>query len=170
MMLRRAAISAVLIATMALATTACIADTKFPPAATTEYFPCTSMDLTGPRVQPEPLLGSSPLWAGFWNTGEEWHIGVTDPGGVDWNVQCAEINDPDLVVHEAPHTWTDLVEWEETLEDRFDAEPEPDRFAVELTVVNGQYVLDIAGPRLEDVTALTVGIPFDAWIYRGTLR
>lgn len=128
------------------------------------------MDLAGDRVHPEEVLGDNPLWAGFWNTGEEWHIGITDPGGVEWDIVCFDIADPDLAVHEAPHTLSDLTGWLETLEDRFSAQPDSGSFAAELIVVNGQYVIEIAAPGLPEATRLTTSIPFDAWVYGRPVR
>ena len=156
---------------LALFLGACIADTKFPPDATTEFFPCITRDLPDERVHPETVLGDDPMWAGWWTTGEDqWHIGITDPGAVEWSEVCPEISDPDLVVHEAPHPLSDLEEWLATLEQRFADEPDPGSFAAVFMIVNGQYVIEIEAPDLNEASRLTESIPFDAWIYGGPVR
>ena len=148
-----------------LLATACIADTKLPPEPTIEYLPCSSMELAGPRTEPSSALKTSLLWGGSWTEGEELHIGVTDPGVVDWDETCQTIGDPLLVVHEVPHTLDELEGWS----DRITAQMN-EAGSVTLTVVNGQYVLEVQARNLADAADATRDVPLTAWVYGGPLR
>ncbi len=148
-----------------LLATACIADTKLPPEPTIQYLPCSSMELAGPRTEPGPVFDTSTLWGGYWTIGDEWHIGIIDPGAVDWDETCQTIGDPLLVVHEVPHTLDELEGWS----DRITAQMN-ESSSVTLTVVNGQYVLEVRARNLADAADATQDVPLTAWVYGGALR
>ena len=120
------------------------------------------MDLAGARTEPQRAFETSPLWGGYWTVGDEWHIGLTDPGEVDWDGTCQMIRDPLLVVHDVPHSLTELEIWDNLIATRMD-----ETASVGLTIVNGQYVLEVQAQRIEDAADATRGIPLTAWIYGG---
>lgn len=72
----------------------CISDAKLPPDPTVEYLPCSAMTLNGERTDPSLVLTDASLWAGFWTEGDEWHVGITDAGGVNWTETCPEVGVP----------------------------------------------------------------------------
>jgi len=145
-----------------LLATACIADTKLPPEPTVEYLPCSTMELAGPRTERPPALMTSTLFGGSWTEGEEFHIGITDPGEIDWSEMCEKIGDPLVVIHEVPHSMIELLEWSHQVEAQID-----EASAVGLTIINGQYVVNVLTPELADAAGVTQGIPLTAWVYGG---
>jgi hypothetical protein len=160
---------------LALALVGCgIAETKLPPDPTVEYLPCSGMDLkAADRVDPLTVLArlapdvGETLWGGTWTIGEEWHIGLTDVGAIDWQLVCPEISDPGLVVHEAPFPLGDLETWSGTIEGRITASGDPGSMSRQIAVQGGQYVIEIRADNVEDASSLTEGIPLDAWVYGG---
>lgn len=166
---------AIALVLLALALAGCgIAETKLPPDPTVEYLPCSGMDLeAADRVDPltvltqlAPDVGET-QWGGLWTVGEEWHIGLTDVGAIDWQAACPEINDPGLVVHEAPFPLGDVETWSGTVEARIAASGHPGSMSQQIAVQSGQYLIEIRAVSVEDASALTEGVPLEAWLYGG---
>jgi hypothetical protein len=150
-----------------------IAETKLPPDPTVEYLPCTGMDLdvtTG--HDPATLIRDSlhemneDYWGGSWTVGSEWHVGLTDVGVVDWQAVCPRMNDPSLVIHEVPFVLDDLELWAARVEEKV-AGPSGEGGSANLVVLAGQYVVEVRAESVEEASALTEGIPLDAWVYGG---
>jgi hypothetical protein len=141
-----------------------IAETKLPPEPTVEYLPCTSMEpSSGARVAPGQVLDDdSGNWGGFWTVGDDWHIGLVDVSPIDWQVVCPQIGDPDLVVHEVPHSMTELEGWVTDLE-----ASAGDEETATLDVEAGQYAIEVHAPDLDDAAEFASDIPLDAWSYEG---
>ena len=158
-----------LVASLAIAilVASCISDAKLPPDPTVEYLPCSAMTLDGQRTDPSLVLTNPSLWAGFWTEGDVWHIGITDAGGITWTEACQEIGDQDLVVHEAPNTMVELEGWELQVSNRMSNEVDSSVLEVQLTVINGQWVLELFSDDLARATEMSIGVPFSAWVYGG---
>jgi hypothetical protein len=141
-----------------------IADTKLPPKPTVEYLPCTGMGLSGEtRIDPEQALDiDTANWGGWWTEGDEWHVGLVDVGTVDWQQACPAVGDPNLVVHEVPHSFSDLEQWQRLLTERSTAEQQSS-----VSVDAGQYVIEVHAPDLDTATEFSRDIPLDAWAYQG---
>jgi hypothetical protein len=148
---------------------------KSPPDPTIEYLPCAGMGLDASRrVDPGLILGGDSAdveggdlvygqnWGGGWQEGTEWHVALVDVGVVDWETVCPQISDPDLVVHEVPHSYNDLAGWQRSLSEKETADTTSG-----LYVDAGQYMIQVLAPDLESAFAFTEGIPEDAWEYGG---
>jgi len=150
-----------------------IAETKLPPDPTVEYLPCSGVTLQpSGRVDPLIALDLSPelektLWGGVWTVGEEWHIGITDVGAVDWQAACPEVGDSGLVVHEVPFPLGDLETWSETVDGQIAALGDPGSASQQMVVQSGQYLIEIRAGSVEVASALTESIPLEAWVYGG---
>jgi hypothetical protein len=155
---------------MTILVAGCIADAKLPPDPTVEYLPCSGMSLSEERTDPSHVLTDVSIWAGFWTEGDQWHVGVTDAGGVNWAEVCPQIGDEDLTVHEAPFTMAELERWETEVSNRMSNEADSASLDVELAVVNGQWVLEMFAKDLSRATEMSIGVPFSAWIHGGQVR
>lgn len=152
-----------------------VGGTKIPPDPTVEYLPCTGISVPeGEPVDPALVLSSVPAgaggddvvfdenWGGEWRVGTEWHVALVDVGVVDWEAVCPQVRNPDLVVHEVPHSYNDLREWQTMLSTRVGAGT-----AAALVIDAGQYVIQVLAPDLDTALSLTEDIPPDAWEYGG---
>jgi hypothetical protein len=141
-----------------------IAETKLPPEPTVEYLPCTAMEPSADtRVAPEQILADDTSnWGGFWTVGDEWHIGLVDVSPIDWQATCPQIGEPDLVVHEVPHSLAELEGWVADLE-----ATATDQQSATLDVEAGQYAIEIHAPDLDDAAEFASETPLDAWSYEG---
>ncbi|MGC2239279.1 MAG: hypothetical protein WA726_00410 [Acidimicrobiia bacterium] len=150
---------------------------KNPPDPTVEYLPCTGMGLDrSEAIDPALILGGDPAdvegghlvygqnWGGEWRVGSEWHVALVDVGLVDWETVCPQIMNPDLVVHEVPHSLNDLQGWQRALSEKEAADTTSG-----LGIDAGQYVIQVLAPDLEKAFDFTEGIPLDAWKYGGTV-
>lgn len=152
-------------------------ETKIPPDPTVEYLPCTGMSLPDDEpADPAQVLSGLPAgaagddlafddnWGGEWQVGTEWHVALVDVGVVDWEAVCPQIRDPNLVVHEVPHSYNDLLEWEAALSAGATTDTTAD-----LVIDAGQFVIEVRAPDLDTANTYTEGIPTDAWKYGGTV-
>jgi hypothetical protein len=152
-------------------------ESKIPPDPTVEYLPCTGLGLPEDEpVDPAQVLSGVSAgavgddivfddnWGGEWQVGTEWHVALVDVGVVDWEAVCPQIQNPELVVHEVPHSYNDLLEWQAALSARATTDT-----VAALVIDAGQFVIAVHAPDLEAASAFTEGIPPDAWEYGGTV-